>query len=300
MKSIEVYRGLSKSLKSGNSIKSLFLEGKDRLKDLPMSELDSRLLVMFTASVSEAQFHACPEQIVSREVTRRFRRQIAKRLKGLPLAYLLGKKDFWSNSFHINKNVIIPRPETELIVDRVIQLSGGEKGLIVDLGTGSGNISLSLAKELPGFEVLATDVSGAALKTAKQNARALKVENVRFIRGSWFESLENMGLEGRCDFILSNPPYVAELEWDTLQEEIRSYEPKKALVSGRTGMEAISILIRKSFEYLKPGGYLIFEIGWGQRDRSMNLFGSGWSRIESIRDLNGIPRIIAARRGEGQ
>jgi release factor glutamine methyltransferase len=283
-------------LKSKNSIKNLFLEGKDRLKDLPMPELDSRLLVMFTTSISEAQFHAYPEQTVSRAVFRRFRRQIAKRLKSFPIAYLLGKKDFWSNSFHINKNVIIPRPETELIVERVIQLSEGEKGLIVDLGTGSGNISLSLAKELPGFEVLATDVSKAALKTAKQNALAMEVENVRFIRGSWFEALKNMGLEGRCDFILSNPPYVAEFEWDALKEEIRSYEPKKAFVSGRTGMEAISILIRKSCEYLKPGGYLIFEIGWGQKHKSMNLFGSGWSRIESAHDLNGIPRIIVARK----
>ncbi|UCC41708.1 MAG: peptide chain release factor N(5)-glutamine methyltransferase [Candidatus Aminicenantes bacterium] len=167
---------------------------------------------------------------------------------------------------------------------------------IVDIGTGCGNIAISLAKELPQVRIFATDNSRKALAVARLNSSLLEIDNITFAGGSLFSPLRRLKLEKKCSFIVSNPPYVSEKEWSELAEEIRNHEPKKALVAGETGLEIIEDLIKGSRRFIKPGGYLVFEIGQGQKRRVLSLFNSSWSGARCFSDLNGIPRVVVARR----
>lgn len=220
---------------------------------------------------------------------------IKKRQKGFPLAYLTGKKEFWSLNFIVNSDVIIPRPETELVVDLAISISP-RTGTIVDIGTGCGAIAVSLAKELPLIRVLATDVSEKALELAQLNAKINKVERIEFFQGSLFAPLKKLKLEKSCDTIVSNPPYVSEKEWETLSPEIIDFEPKKAFVAGTSGLACIVEIVHQVPVYLKPGGYLILEFGAGQQDDALNLFGQEWMDVQIYNDLYGIPRVVKARK----
>ena len=213
----------------------------------------------------------------------------------MPLAYVLEEKEFWSLRFKVAPGVLIPRPETELLVEKVIGLSSERKELIADIGTGAGNISVALAKELPRAKIVATDVSDQALDLARQNARMHEISTITFEKGSLFAPLEKLGLQKRCDFIVSNPPYVSEDEWQTLPEEIKNHEPKRALVPGESGFEIIEKLIQQAPEYLRPGGYLCLEIGWGQMEKVLSFFGESWLQAWSFDDLNGIPRAVVAQ-----
>ena len=220
---------------------------------------------------------------------------VSKRVEGMPLAYVIEEKEFWSIPFKVFPGVLIPRPETELLVEKVIELSSGRKELIVDVGTGAGNIALSLAKELPKAEIVATDVLQEALDAAEMNAALQKITTITFVKGSLFEPLEELQLQKKCDFVVSNPPYVSENEWRSLQEEIVKHEPKMALVAGKGGLEFIEKLIEGAPTFLKPGGTLCFEIGFGQRDDVLSLFGDKWDDPQCFDDLSGIPRLITAR-----
>ncbi|MCJ7579336.1 MAG: peptide chain release factor N(5)-glutamine methyltransferase, partial [Candidatus Aminicenantes bacterium] len=218
---------------------------------------------------------------------------IQKRQLGFPLAYLTGKKEFWSLAFSVNASVLIPRPETELIVEKTIELSS-KTGIIVDIGTGCGCIAASLAKELPKTRVVATDISKKSLETALLNAKVFKLDRIEFYQGNMFVPLKNLKLEDKCEIIVSNPPYVSNEEWKVLSVQITQHEPKKALVSGETGLECIEKLIHQSPRYLKTGGFLIFEFGAGQKERILDEFGPEWMNVRSYNDLYGIPRIMAA------
>jgi len=290
---------MSDSRSQMKALNDLFLDGKERLGGDADAGLESRMLLMKAASLTREQFYASSMRPVSMMVWRRFRRLIKRRMKGIPLAYLIKEKEFWSHSFLIQKNVLIPRPETELIIETVLSLTDNRKGQLADLGTGSGNIALSLARELPDFKITATDISRAALRTAQANARRMSQPNVRFVRGAWFKPLKVLGLEGSLDFIVSNPPYVSVGEWVGLQKEIKEHEPKSALVSGKNGLEDISIIIRESPVFLKPGGYLVMEIGFRQREKVLSLFGEGWGRFDCLSDLSGIPRVVVAQSAPG-
>jgi len=213
----------------------------------------------------------------------------------MPLAYVIEEKEFWSIPFKVFPGVLIPRPETELLVEKVIELSSGRKELIADIGTGAGNIAVSLAKELPKAEIVATDVSQEALDAAEMNAALQKIAFITFVKGSLFEPLEELQLQEKCDFVVSNPPYVSENEWWSLQEEIVKHEPKMALVAGEGGLEFIEKLIEGAPTFLKPGGYLCFEIGFGQREKVLPLFGDKWDDPQCFDDPSGIPRLITAR-----
>ena len=223
-------------------------------------------------------------------------RLIQKRLSGFPLAYLTGSKGFWSESFLVQPGVLIPRPETELIVEKVVELSSGGEEIIVDIGTGCGNIALSVAKEFPDAHVIGTDISQIALRIARLNAAKLNMPQVTFTHGSVYSPLINLKLESRCDFIVSNPPYISSKDWGSLDREIRDHEPKRALVSGETGLEMTAKLVRGASEFLKPRGYLLVEIGYGQQDAVREMFDSEWSHVEFSDDLAGIPRVVSGRK----
>lgn len=213
----------------------------------------------------------------------------------MPLAYVLGEKEFWSIRFEVFPGVLIPRPETELLIEKVIELSSKRKELIADIGTGAGNIAVSLAKELPRARIVATDASYQALELAEHNARVQKISTITFARGSLFTPLKKLGLQKKCDFIVSNPPYISEKEWETLPEEIKNHEPKRALVAGESGCAMMKKLIQQAPGFLRPGGYLCLEIGWNQKEKVLSFFGDAWQDPQWFSDLNNIPRVVIAQ-----
>ncbi len=208
---------------------------------------------------------------------------------------MIQEKEFWSIPFKVFEGVLIPRPETEILVEKVISLSSKKNELIVDVGTGAGVIAVVLARELPRARIIATDISPVALKTARLNAELQKLSSITFKKGSLYEPLKEVGLRKKCDFIVSNPPYVSEKEWPTLQEDIRDYEPRGALVAGEDGVEIIQSLIQGAPEYLKPGGYLCLEIGQGQKEKAISFFGDEWTPPRCFHDLSGIDRVVIAQ-----
>jgi len=278
-----------------STIQELYTKAKSLLKDFPEAAVESKVLVLKSLAISEEMFYTYPDRRVSKSKVQQFYGLVLKRQQGMPLAYVVGEKEFWSLPFKVVPGVLIPRPETELLVEKVIELSTRIREIVVDIGTGSGNIAVSLAKGLPNVQILATDISPEALKTARLNAFRHNVASIAFLKGNLFSALRKLHLEGQCDFIVSNPPYVPESQWETLQDEIRLHEPKNALVSGETGLEIIEKLISRAPKFLKKGGYLCMEIGFGQQDEVLNLFGNGWVRVDCFKDLNGIPRLIIAQ-----
>jgi release factor glutamine methyltransferase len=291
-------------------IADIYQKGKSMLGNLGEgeAELEARFLLQEAVGFPDARFHAEPEFMLSEDQERRYFDLIEKRLSGVPTAYLLGRKEFWSLTLKVAPGVLIPRPETELVVERVLAIVRGDGrrsrqersegiGLLIgDIGTGSGCIALALAKEFPGAGIVATDISSDALDTARENAEAHGIRNVMFSRGNLFRPLHEEDLQGQFDVIVSNPPYVREDEWETLPVEIRENEPREAFVAGREGMDVIERLVRGAGRFLKPRGYLVLEIGHGERDTVMRLFGEEWGKVECFDDLAGIPRVIVARR----
>jgi len=274
----------------------LFEAGKVLLQSFPDAQLESRLLLCKSASIIEEEFYVDGSACVTREQERTFFRLITQRKSGIPLAYLTNLKEFWSIPFDVYPGVLIPRPETELIVEKVSGLSSRKAAVVVDIGTGSGNIAIALARELPEAQIIATDISRSAIRVAKSNVARMSIPNIKVVQGSIFLPLERLRLRETCDFIVSNPPYIAKREWKMLHPEIKEYEPKRALVAGETGLEFIRELVKGAPQFLKPGGYLVFEMGWGQRKRAMQMFNKRWSRVRSFKDLSGIPRVIVARK----
>ena len=280
-----------------NTLQELIQRGKSLLTEFPQPNLEIKLLLLKCLDLSEEEFFASMDKSVSRSQERCFNRLISRRLAGVPLPYLTGIKEFWSIPFRVSPGVLIPRPETELLVEKTIELSKGEgEEIIVDLGTGCGNIAVSLAKELPNARILATDTSQEALRLARMNAHRQAVSRITFLRGSLFSSLEKLNLRKKCDFIVSNPPYVSQVEWKQLSREIRDHEPRNALVAGETGLEVIEQIIQGTSPYLKPGGYLIIEMGYNQRDAVQSIFDacSSWKKVKFFKDLAGVDRVVTA------
>ncbi len=282
-----------------SSVRALYLRGKSLLAGLPETnpELNSRLLLRKAAALGELEFLISPDKELPPLAERRFFRLIEKRRNRVPLAYLLGEKEFWSMSFRVAPGVLIPRPETELLVEKVIALSASrEKLRIVDIGTGSGNIAISLARELPQARIFAVDRSRSALRTARFNAERHGAKAVTFFKGDLFEPLAGRLPRNSVDVVVSNPPYVSSAEWLELEPEIRKFEPKQALVAGPGGLEVIGRLALGALAYLKPGGWLLFEIGQGQADRAFRSFDARWRQKKIFPDLSGVPRVAAARK----
>jgi len=220
-----------------------------------------------------------------------YERLLARRANGEPLAYLLGRWEFWSLELFVNKEVLIPRPETELLVE--IALAGIPKDIsweIVDLGTGSGAVALAIAKERPVCNVVATDFFPSATEVAKRNARTLDLQNVEFVLGNWCTAV----LGKRFHRILSNPPYIPES--DSHLKKL-SFEPRSALVAGKDGLEAIRQIILEAYHHLFPGGELILEHGHDQGATIRSLFSkAGYSEIKTFRDLEDRDRVTQAKK----
>jgi release factor glutamine methyltransferase len=281
-------------LEANRTLLELYREGVALFDGRPQAVLEAKVLLLRAAALTEERFLAGPEKPCSAAAEARFRRLVGKRLDGVPLAHLTGTKEFWSIPFRVTPSVLVPRPETEVLVEKVLELSSRENEAIVDVGTGSGCIAVALAKELPRARIEAVDISERALRVAAANADRHRVRHISFRRSNLLSAFRGTGV--KFDFIVSNPPYIARDEWPGLPAEVRDWEPRRALLAGDSGLELIERLVRRAGAFLKPGGYLIFEIGEGQRDRVLSLFGKRWTEIETAWDLAGKPRVITARR----
>lgn len=262
--------------------------------------LDSEVLLAHILGKTREFLHTHPDHPVSDREMDEFRRAVTRRQKNEPVAYITGVREFWSLPFRVRPGVLIPRPETEILVQAVLdrwKAFGPDDPRILDVGTGSGNIAVSLAVEIPRAKILATDVSPAALGAALQNALAQNLSGrVRFVRASLFDGISPGN--SPFDFIVSNPPYVPESEWGLCSPEVREYEPKEALFVPGSGTRFHGELIRGTPSFLRKNGCLFLEIGIGQAEEVAGMFRSrpefGEPEIRS--DYAGIPRVVFAER----
>ena len=255
---------------------------------------DAELLLMFAFGRDRTYLYTHPEHALTTEESLRYEGALAQRATGMPPQYIIGHQEFWGMDLTVSPAVLIPRPETEHLVETVLDLARAlDRPRIVDVGTGSGCIALALAKELPNAEIHAVDVSEEALKVARVNATRHQLElRVTFHLSDLLEAFQP---EDRFDFVVSNPPYISESEKSGLQIEVREFEPHLALFSGPSGYEVIEKLISQAAQALKPGGWLVMEIGAGQQERLTVLL-KEWTNLRFVSDLQGIQRVAAAQR----
>lgn len=253
--------------------------------------LDAQLLLAAVLAVPRARLHSHPEARLDAAQAARYRQLIARRTAGEPLAYLTGRREFWSLELAVTPAVLIPRPETELLVERALAL-GPAAARVADLGTGSGAVALALAHERPRWRLLATDVSAPALAVARANAAALGAGNVEFRQGSWFEPLA----AERFELLLSNPPYVA-ADDPVLDEPALRSEPRLALTPGTDALAHLRALARGAAAHLAPGGWLLLEHGATQGAALRGeLEAAGFAHVRSHRDLAGHERMTEGQR----
>ena len=261
--------------------------------------MNAELLLMFTLGCDRAYLHAHPEHELTSEEGERYDRALGERSRGIPAQYITGHQEFWGMDFIVTPAVLIPRPETEHVVEAVLQLTGMggthapvRSVRIVDVGTGSGSIALALAKELPQAELHATDISSAALEIARANAARHQLEQrVQFQCTDLLSGFPPSSF----DIVVSNPPYVGESEADQVQLEVRKFEPRNAVFAGPTGVEVIESLIPQAQAALRPGGWLVMEISGTIADKVQALVHS-WDDVCVTRDLQSLPRVVRARK----
>jgi release factor glutamine methyltransferase len=254
---------------------------------VPAPLLEAEVLLAFVTGRPRSSILAFPERPGSEAAADELARLIVRRVRGEPLAYLLRTKEFYSLELRVTPAVLIPRPETELLVDEALaRLPGGPGRTVLDLGTGSGAIALAVKHERPDCDVTATDVSAAALSVARANAETLGLD-VRFVESDWFDALADR----RFDLILCNPPYVA--TGDAALEQLR-FEPRLALASGSDGLDALRAVLTAAHAHLAADGWLLLEHGYDQRAALLELaVARGWRQVAALDDLGGQPRLLA-------
>jgi release factor glutamine methyltransferase len=288
---------------------------------VPSPRLNAELLLMFTLDCDRASLYAHPERELTAAETARYQAALAERARGVPAQYITGHQEFWGLDFIVTPAVLIPRPETEHLIETVLDLltsnlgpqtsdfrpaSSKSQGLkseargpvsgvalrLLDVGTGSGCIAIALAKELPHAEIHATDISPPALEIARANAARHQVETrIHFHDADLLAGIAPASL----DFVVSNPPYVGESEADQVQLEVRKFEPHNAVFAGPAGTEVIARIIPQAHAALKPGGWLVMEISGTIAEEVRGLL-QDWNDVRILPDLQSIPRIALARK----
>jgi release factor glutamine methyltransferase len=253
--------------------------------------LTAELLLAHALTVTREYLYAHDDRVLEEFESQKLEDLIYDRIGGVPLQYIVGRQEFYGRYFQVSPDVLIPRPETEYIVEAVLEAGPPEDGCsILDVGTGSGCIAVTLALEVANSRVFAADISEAALHVAKQNAAQLGADVA-------FACIDAMdAIRGRFDFIVSNPPYVHRDQMTHLQREVRDHEPHVALFSPDDELSIYRKLIEGSGQMLTAGGYLIMEIGIGMDESVLALFGPEWQKLPTKSDLQGIPRTIVARK----
>ena len=266
---------------------------------VPMSHVEAVHLISHVLGCQRKDLLVYPDRVLTSNEMERFKAYVYRRGKREPLQYIIGEVEFRGLLFKVNKDVLIPRPETELLVEDAVKSVGSNSDItVLDLCTGSGCIAICVAKELnEGLMVYAVDISAGAIEVAKENAGRHGVEDrITFLVGDLFSPLEPLNLKRRVDIIVSNPPYVSKREMEELQPEIKEYEPASALYGGEDGLDFYRRIIHGAPVYLAYGGLLIMEIGYGQAERVKGLFGKkgDFRMLEVKKDLAGIDRVIKA------
>jgi release factor glutamine methyltransferase len=264
--------------------------------DVGSPRLNAETLLIFVLGVNRAYLYAHPERELTPEEQARYDEVIGHRASGLPTQYITGHQEFWGLDFIVSPAVLIPRPETEHLVETVLELARAvPEPRIVDVGTGSGCIALALAHELKNAEVYAVDLSADALEIARANSVRLQLDSrVRFLKSNVLEALaETRGF----DVVVSNPPYVGLNEADKVQRSVFKFEPRMAVFAGENGLDVVRPLVEQAHPALKPGGYLAMEIGYSMRDAVLELLNpTMWDEPNVVPDLRGIPRVVVARK----
>jgi release factor glutamine methyltransferase len=274
-------------------------------KQVRSPRMNAELLLMFTLGCDRAYLYGHPERELTADEALRYQHALAQRAQGIPAQYITGHQEFWGLDLMVSPAVLIPRPETEHVVERVLELLADWRGnrapeamttssarpRLVDVGTGSGCIALALAKELPEAEVHATDISAGALQVARANAVRLRLQD----RIVFHQTDLLIGMEPPFDVVVSNPPYVGLTEEDQVQLEVRKFEPRMAVFAGASGLEVIERLVPQAHEVLKPGGWLVLEMSGTVAEAATNTV-SGWGNVQVLPDLQSIPRVLSARK----
>jgi len=273
--------------------------------------MNAEVLLMFVIGGDRAYLYAHPERELTADEQSRYEEALEQRAGGIPAQYIIGHQEFWGLDFVVAPGVLIPRPETEHLVEAVLEIcraqprpdnlwasrsqnqarTGHPQVRIVDVGTGSGCVALALAHDLPKAEISATEISEAALEIARANAVRLGLE--RRVTFHHTDLLD--GVEGPFDVVASNPPYVGESEYDKVQLEVRKFEPRCAVFAGADGMDVIRHLAPQARKVLRPGGTLALEIGYSQEAAVREVL-RDWDDVRSVPDLQGIPRVVVARK----
>lgn len=257
-------------------------------------------LLAFALGMKHHELASRTDQAVSDEGLARVESIVSRRMAREPLQYILGTQEFCGLDFHVNPAVLIPRPETELLVQEVLREGGFSDGaVLVDVGTGSGCVAITLATILSGMRIFALDCSGNALTVAKENAKRHGVsDKITWMEGDLLSPLHECKLVGAVDAIVSNPPYIAEGNWNGLQPEVRNFEPKLALVAGQRGTEFHERLLHDARQFLMPGGLLVMELGYGQASlvRQAAEQVGGYTGLQTAKDQADIERVMIVRR----
>ncbi|MCA1957410.1 MAG: peptide chain release factor N(5)-glutamine methyltransferase [Nitrospira sp.] len=266
------------------------------------ADQESRWIVSHVLGLESHQLLSRSEQSVSDETWARVASLASRRSVREPLQYILGTQEFCGLEFHVTPAVLIPRPETELLVQEALRVVDfAKETVLVDVGTGSGCVAVTLATILGKARILAVDRSPEALAVAKANAERHGVaDKIEWLEGDLLSPLREQGLMGKVDVVASNPPYIAEAEWANLQPEVRGFEPRSSLVSGPLGTEFHERLLRESLDYLAPGGTLVMEIGSGQFPavRRMVEQIKDYGSVQVVRDEAGLERTVIVQRME--
>lgn len=276
---------------ASNSIDGLLRQATQSLSIASETpSLDAEVLLCHCLQKPRSYLRAWPERQPTPPQIDHFLGQVKKRSLGLPVAYLTGRREFWSREFLVSPEVLIPRPDSELLIELSLALLPQDRPCkIIDLGTGSGILAITLAAERPQAEVIASDLSAAALAVAQRNAERLMTTNVRFQQMCWLDAQDETGF----DLILSNPPYIAEDDPHLRQGDLR-FEPQSALVSANRGLQDIEIIAEQSRRHLRVGGHLLIEHGYNQLEAVQAIFSHyGYAEIATHHDLSGNPRVTS-------
>lgn len=274
-----------------DTIGSALVHGAALLSALPTARRDAELLLMHVLACDRAYLLTHPETQLTAEQAAFYAAWLARRARHEPVQYIVGEQEFFGLKFRVTPDVLIPRPETEHLVEAALARAGRDAALrMADIGTGSGAIAVALAHALPQARITALDISTAALAVAQENAKSHGVsDRIRFVESDLLAAVASE----QFDMIVSNPPYVADSE--VLEPQVRDFEPASALFAGPEGLDVYKRLIPQAWAALRPGGWLLLEIGHGQRDALAQLL-AGWGDVSFVADLQGIPRVACAQR----
>lgn len=249
-------------------------------------KLDVELLVSHFTGINRLELNLHADELVSNEIQKEIEKAVQRRIEHEPLQYILGETEFYGLRIKVNPSVLIPRPETELLVEKIIQENPDVKS-ILEIGTGSGCIAITLKKHLPHCNITASDISSEALQTSRENAELNKVE-IEFIQSNLFKNIFR-----KFDLIISNPPYIPQNEYDLLTSEIKKYEPENALLAAENGIYFYRQILEKAKEFLTENGKNYFEIGYNEAEMIKEIaIQNGYYEIEVFQDLNGFDRMM--------